>query len=77
MAVHRSAAPPAPHRSCEARGEDGITQPSSDALWVRALAQSGVVIVTGSNPPADRRETLAMGADASVVKPSHLNAFMH
>ena len=35
-----------------------------------------VVIVTGSNNPADRRETLAMGADAYFVKPSHLNEFM-
>ena len=35
-----------------------------------------VVIVTGSNNPADRRETLAMGADAYFVKPYHLNEFM-
>ena len=35
-----------------------------------------VVIVTGSNNPADRRETLARGADAYFVKPSHLNEFM-
>jgi two-component system, chemotaxis family, response regulator Rcp1 len=35
-----------------------------------------VVIVTSSNNPADRRETLAMGADAYFVKPYHLNEFM-
>ena len=35
-----------------------------------------VVIVTSSNNPVDRRETLAMGADAYFVKPSHLNEFM-
>jgi DNA-binding NarL/FixJ family response regulator len=35
-----------------------------------------VVIVTGSNNPTDRRETLAIGADAYFVKPSHLNEFM-
>jgi DNA-binding response OmpR family regulator len=35
-----------------------------------------VVIVTSSNNPVDRRETLAMGADAYFVKPYHLNEFM-
>jgi len=35
-----------------------------------------VVVVTSSNNPTDRRETLAMGADAYFVKPSHLNEFM-
>src|SRR6266702_7572145 len=35
-----------------------------------------VVIVTSSAHPADRRETLAMGADAYFVKPYHLNEFM-
>jgi CheY-like chemotaxis protein len=35
-----------------------------------------VVIVTSSTNPTDRRETLAMGADAYFVKPSHLNEFM-
>ena len=35
-----------------------------------------VVIVTGSNNPADRRETIEMGADAYFVKPYHLNEFM-
>jgi len=35
-----------------------------------------VVIVTSSNNPADRRETLRMGADAYFVKPFHLNEFM-
>jgi CheY-like chemotaxis protein len=43
---------------------------------IPAGADMQVVIVTGSNPPADRRETLAMGADAYFVKPSHLNEFM-
>jgi DNA-binding response OmpR family regulator len=32
--------------------------------------------VTSSNNPADRRETLRMGADAYFVKPFHLNEFM-
>jgi CheY-like chemotaxis protein len=35
-----------------------------------------VVIVTGSTNPTDRRETLAMGADAYFVKPYHLHEFM-
>ena len=35
-----------------------------------------VVVVTSSNNPTDRRETLAMGADAYFVKPYHLNEFM-
>jgi hypothetical protein len=35
-----------------------------------------VVIVAGSNNPTDRRATLAMGADAYFVKPSHLNELM-
>src|SRR4051794_14870047 len=35
-----------------------------------------VVIVTNSTNPADRRETLALGADAYFVKPYHLNEFM-
>jgi len=35
-----------------------------------------VVIVTGSTYPTDRRETLAMGADAYFVKPYHLHEFM-
>jgi CheY-like chemotaxis protein len=39
-------------------------------------ADMQVVIVTGSHNPADRRETLAMGAEAYFVKPSHLNEFM-
>jgi CheY-like chemotaxis protein len=43
---------------------------------IPAGADMQVVIVTGSNHPADRRETLAMGADAYFVKPSHLNEFM-
>ena len=34
------------------------------------------VIVASSNNPADRRETLRMGADAYFVKPFHLNEFM-
>jgi CheY-like chemotaxis protein len=40
------------------------------------VADIRVVIVTGSNNPTDRRETLAMGADAYFVKPYHLNEFM-
>jgi two-component system, chemotaxis family, response regulator Rcp1 len=36
----------------------------------------GVVIVTGSNNPTDRKETLALGANAYFVKPPHLNEFM-
>ena len=46
---------------------------------VRSLPEGAdmqVVIVTGSHNPADRRETLEMGADAYFVKPSHLNEFM-
>ena len=35
-----------------------------------------VVVVTSSTNPTDRRETLAMGADAYFVKPYHLNEFM-
>ena len=35
-----------------------------------------VVIVTSSTNPTDRRETLAMGADAYFTKPYHLNEFM-
>ena len=35
-----------------------------------------VVIVTGSINPADRQETLALGANAYFVKPPHLNEFM-
>jgi two-component system response regulator len=40
-------------------------------------ADIGVVIVTGSHNPADRQETLALGANAYFVKPPHLNEFMH
>ena len=35
-----------------------------------------VVVVTSSTNPTDRREMLAMGADAYFVKPYHLNEFM-
>ena len=35
-----------------------------------------VVVVTSSSNPTDRRETLALGADAYFVKPYHLNEFM-
>ena len=35
-----------------------------------------VVIVTGSTNPADRVDTLALGADAFFVKPFHLTEFM-
>src|SRR5919197_130739 len=35
-----------------------------------------VVVVTSSNNPTDRRDTLALGADAYFVKPYHLNKFM-
>jgi CheY-like chemotaxis protein len=35
-----------------------------------------VVIVTSSTNPTDRRETLALGADAYFVKPYHLHEFM-
>jgi two-component system, chemotaxis family, response regulator Rcp1 len=35
-----------------------------------------VVVVTSSTNPADRRETLALGADAYFAKPYHLNEFM-
>ena len=40
------------------------------------VADIRVVIVTGSNNPTDRRETLALGADAYFAKPHHLNEFM-
>jgi len=40
------------------------------------VADIRVVIVTGSNNPTDRRETLALGADAYFAKPNHLNEFM-
>jgi CheY-like chemotaxis protein len=46
---------------------------------VKAIPQGSdvrVVIVTSSNNPADRQETLVMGADAYFVKPFHLNEFM-
>ena len=46
---------------------------------VKAIPQGAdirVVIVTGSTNPTDRRETLALGADAYFVKPYHLNEFM-
>ena len=46
---------------------------------IKALPQGAdipVVIVTSSTNPTDRRETLAMGADAYFVKPYHLNEFM-
>ena len=35
-----------------------------------------VVVVTSSTNLTDRRETLAMGADAYFAKPNHLNEFM-
>jgi two-component system, chemotaxis family, response regulator Rcp1 len=40
------------------------------------VADIRVVIVTGSTNPTDRRETLAMGADAYFTKPYHLNESM-
>jgi CheY-like chemotaxis protein len=46
---------------------------------VKAVPQGSdirVVVVTSSTNPTDRRETLAMGADAYFVKPYHLNEFM-
>ena len=46
---------------------------------VKAIPQGSdirVVIVTSSSNPADRRETLALGADAYFVKPYHLTEFM-
>jgi CheY-like chemotaxis protein len=46
---------------------------------VKAIPQGAdirVVIVTSSTNPADRRDSLAMGADAYFVKPYHLNEFM-
>jgi len=46
---------------------------------VKAIPQGSdirVVVVTSSTNPTDRRETLAMGADAYFVKPYHLNEFM-
>ena len=39
-------------------------------------AEVRVVIVTGSHNPADRRETLALGADAYFVKPFEFHEFM-
>ena len=47
---------------------------------VKAIPQGSdvrVVVVTSSTNPTDRRETLALGADAYFVKPYHLNEFMH
>ena len=47
---------------------------------IKALPQGAdmrVVVVTGSHNPADRRDTLHMGADAYFVKPFHLHDFMH
>jgi chemotaxis family two-component system response regulator Rcp1 len=47
--------------------------------WVKSIPHGSdvrVVIVTSSSNPTDRRETLAMGADAYFVKPSHLHEFM-
>jgi CheY-like chemotaxis protein len=47
--------------------------------WVKAIPQGAhirVVIVTSSSTPTDRRETLALGADAYFVKPYHLTEFM-
>jgi len=35
-----------------------------------------VVVVTSSTNPTERRETLAMGADAYVTKPYHLHECM-
>jgi CheY-like chemotaxis protein len=46
---------------------------------VKAIPQGSdirVVIVTSSTNPADRQETLALGADAYFVKPYHLQEFM-
>jgi CheY-like chemotaxis protein len=46
---------------------------------VKAIPQGSdirVVIVTSSHNPADRQETLALGADAYFVKPYHLQEFM-
>jgi len=46
---------------------------------VKAIPQGSdirVVVVTSSTNPTDRREMLAMGADAYFVKPYHLNEFM-
>ena len=46
---------------------------------LKALAHGAdirVVIVTGSHNPADRRETLALGADAYFVKPFEFQEFM-
>ena len=39
-------------------------------------ADMRVVVVTGSYNPADRRDTLNLGADAYFVKPSQLHEFM-
>jgi CheY-like chemotaxis protein len=46
---------------------------------IKALPQGAairVVVVTGSHNPADRRDTLHLGADAYFVKPLHLHDFM-
>jgi CheY-like chemotaxis protein len=46
---------------------------------VKAIPQGAdirVVVVTSSTNPADRQETLALGADAYFVKPYHLQEFM-
>ena len=39
-------------------------------------AEIRVVVVTGSTDPRDRRDTLALGADAFFVKPFQLTPFM-
>ena len=43
---------------------------------IPACADMRVVILTASRDPADRAETLALGADAFFVKPFHLSDFM-
>jgi DNA-binding response OmpR family regulator len=46
---------------------------------VKAIPQGSdvrVVVVTSSTNPTDRRDTLALGADAYFVKPYHLQEFM-
>jgi len=58
-----------------------LPQPDGKELlrYVKSIPQGSdirVVIVTSSTNPADRRETLALGADAYFVKPYHLNEFM-
>jgi CheY-like chemotaxis protein len=60
-----------------------LNQPQRDGREllqrVKAIPQGSdirVVIVTNSTNPADRQETLALGADAYFVKPYHLNEFM-